>query len=133
MNNVTGFSVSSNMVTGASAAYQNNYGVIIDNCGSAIGNLVKGNTLKNLYTGIFARGLNGNAGNGVKFKCNIFQPSMAYQLSIEIGSSLSLQGTACVLGSTTDNTFFPPGVALRQPDQRAASFCVLFRLGHHAH
>ncbi|MEA2175460.1 MAG: hypothetical protein QOD00_3052 [Blastocatellia bacterium] len=123
MVNASNLSVNSNTLTGASAAYQNNYGVIIDNCGPSAGNLVKGNTLKNLYGGIRALGLNGTGAKGVKFKCNIFQPSMAYQLSVDASGTLSDQGTACTLGQTADNTFFPQAIpAGSQIDSGGAFF-----------
>jgi hypothetical protein len=108
MNDASGFLVQGNTVTGASTSYQNNHGVIIDNCGGSAANLVKGNTLKNLYTGIRALGSNGAGANGVQFKCNAFQPTMAYQLAV--AGPLADQGSTCAPGSTAQNTFFVQGV-----------------------
>jgi hypothetical protein len=112
--------VKDNSVTGANTALQNNYGIIIDNCGNWPNNLVQGNTLKNLYTGILVRGQNGSGANGVQFRCNTFQPSMTYQLSVATGGILANQGSACTLGHTADNTFFaqatPPGAQINAPN-----------------
>jgi hypothetical protein len=107
LNNAAQFSVERNTVTGASSTYQNNYGIVIDNGGNSGSNRVAYNTLKNLYDGIFVRGNNGAGAGGVQFRCNVFQPSMAYQLSVEVGGTLADQGSGCALGSTADNTFFP--------------------------
>jgi hypothetical protein len=109
MSKAAGLVVAGNTVTGASAAYQNDYGVIVDDCGSSASNLVYGNTLKNLYTGIQALGGNGSGANGAQFKCNVFQPAMAYQLAVQAGGTLANQGNACVQGSTANNTFFAQG------------------------
>ncbi|MES1244403.1 MAG: hypothetical protein ABUT39_22555 [Acidobacteriota bacterium] len=117
MDNASNLSVSNNTVTGASASYQNNYGVIIDNCGSSAASRVQFNTLKNLYTGIQARGANGSGTNGVQFRCNVFQPAMAYQLAVQ--GTLASQGNACVAGKTADNSFFlqasPAGSQINSP------------------
>lgn len=119
MSNAIKLSVRGNTFTGATASYQNNYGVIIDNCGNSAGNLVKGNTLKDLYTGIQALGNNGSGANGVQFRCNVFQPSMSYQLAVQMGGTLADQGNACLMGSTADNTFFvqasPAGSQINSP------------------
>ena len=119
MNNASSFAVADNTVTGASASYQNDYGVIVDNCGSSPGNQVSRNTLKNLYTGIQALGGNGAGTSGVQFKCNVFQPAMAYQLAVQSGGSLADQGNTCSLGGTVDNTFFaqtlPVGSQINSP------------------
>lgn len=104
------FSINANTVTGANPAFQNSYGVIVDSCANSPSNLVKGNTLKNLYTGILARGANGTGANGVQFRCNVFQPAMAYQLSVESGGTLANQGNTCTLGQTADNTFFAQAI-----------------------
>ncbi len=117
INNTSGLSVSGNAVTGSSATYQNNYGIIIDNSGSNAGNAVQGNTLKNLYTGIQVQGNNGSGANGVQFRCNVFQATMSYQLAIT--GTLANQGSTCALGSTADNTFFaqtsPVGSQINSP------------------
>ncbi|HEV7237624.1 MAG TPA: hypothetical protein VGQ36_00160 [Thermoanaerobaculia bacterium] len=122
MNNASALTVSFNTITGASAAYSNSYGIIIDNCGNFATNLVRGNALKDLYTGILADGNNGSGPNGVQFRCNIFQPAMAYQLSVAPmqPGALADQGTLCIFGSTADNTFFPqatpPGSQIYSPN-----------------
>jgi hypothetical protein len=119
LNNASALSVRDNTVTGGSAAYQNTYGVIIDNCGVAAGNLVRGNTLKNLYTGIQAIGGNGSGGQGVQFRCNVFQSAMAYQLAVQPGGTLANQGGACAPGNTANNSFFaqaaPIGSQINSP------------------
>lgn len=120
MNNASGFSVIGNTATGPTASYQNNYGVIIDNCGSSAANLVKGNTLKNLYIGIQAQAANGSGASGVQFTCNVFQSTMAYQLSVAPTGTLANQGSTCAFGSTTDNSFFvqasPTGSQINSPN-----------------
>lgn len=119
MNGAVKLAVRGNTITGASTLYQNNYGVIIDNGGSFAANLVKSNTLKNLYTGIQALGGNGSGANGLQFRCNMFQPAMAYQLAIASSGTIADQGNACTLGSTADNTFFvqasPAGSQINSP------------------
>jgi len=101
------FALRGNTVTGASAAYQNDYGIIVDDCGAVATNIVQGNQLTNLYTGIQAMGSNGMGTNGVQFRCNTFQPAMAYQLAVQASGTLADQGLAsCQFGSTADNTFF---------------------------
>jgi hypothetical protein len=119
MNNASGLKVLSNTVTGANNSYQNNYGVIIDNCGGSASNLVKGNTLKNIYTGIQARGANGSSTSGVQFRCNVFQSTMAYQLAVASAATLANQGSVCSTNNTANNTFFgqalPVGSQINSP------------------
>lgn len=94
-------------------------GLIIANGGNSATNLVRGNILKNLYTGILAQGANGSGASGVQFKCNVFQSTMAYQLAVAPAGTLANQGSVCSQGSTADNTFFaqalPAGSQINSP------------------
>jgi hypothetical protein len=109
----TNLAVTGNTIAGASPSYQNDFGVILDSCGSSVYNRVEGNTFKDLFTGIQALGGNGSGVNGVHFRCNVFQPAMAYQIAVGAGGTLADQGNVCAPGGTADNTFFaqatPPG------------------------
>lgn len=107
-NNTSALQVVSNTVTGASPSYQNNYGTIIDNCGSSA-NVVSFNTYKDLYVGIQAQGNNGSGSTGVQFKCNTFQQAIRFQITVNpsvSGSIANQGGTTCVTGQTRDNTFY---------------------------
>jgi hypothetical protein len=107
VNNATVFYVLNNNITGASPSYQNNYGVIADNCGSNAGT-VSGNTIKDVYTGIQAQGANGSGTNGVQFKCNTFQQSIRFQIAVcpATAGTLADQGSGCTLGNTRQNNFY---------------------------
>jgi len=108
--NCTNLNVSCNTVSGTYSSTANNYGTIIDNCGSSTSNAVSNNTYSNLYAGIQAQGNNGSGTSGVQLMCNTFQSSMSYQLSVcpQYTGSIANQGSTCSIGYTRQNNFFSP-------------------------
>jgi hypothetical protein len=116
MYNCSAFQVSCNSASGVYSTSSNNYGTIIDNCGSSASNVVLNNTYTNLYVGVQAQGNNGTGLNGVQFKCNTFQTGMSYQMAVcpQNTGSIAYQGSACSFGNTRQNNFFAPTYPYKQ-------------------
>ncbi len=96
MNNASAHVVSWNSISGASSSTLNNYGIIIDNCGSSA-NSVASNNLTNLYGGIQAQGNNGTANTGLKVTCNTFVSGLTYQFVVcpQVAGSIANQSSGC--------------------------------------
>ncbi len=112
----TGLLVNCNTFSGIYSTTSNNYGTIIDNCGSSTGNIVSNNTFSNVYAGVQAQGNNGTGTSGVQFECNTFQSSISYQMAVcpQNTGSIASQGSACTQGLTRQNNFFVPSSPYKQ-------------------
>ncbi len=116
MYNCSGLSVNCNTMTGVYSATSNNYGTIIDNCGSSSTNVVSNNNYTGFIAGVQAQGNNGSGTGGVQFECNTFQSGMNYQMAIcpQNTGSIASQGSTCSLGNTRQNNFFVPSSPYKQ-------------------